>query len=167
MGARQHRRPRPQDRRYPDLGEEQAHRAACQRQHKALREELSNQAAAAGSQRTSHRELTLARAGTGKQQVRSVHAPYDEHEPHQRQQYQQGGARVPCILIPQAHCGKALRLKAQRRVSARGHQGQFRLKPGSKVQALKPGEVPAAPSAAELQKSKQNGQKGGGRRDGG
>ncbi|MGH8159619.1 MAG: efflux RND transporter periplasmic adaptor subunit [Rhodanobacter sp.] len=46
-------------------------------------------------------------------------------------------------------------------------EGQFRLKPGSKVQALKPGEVPAAPSAAELQKSKQNGQKGGGRRGGG
>ncbi len=45
-------------------------------------------------------------------------------------------------------------------------EGQFRLKPGSKVQALKPGEVPAAPSAAELQKSKQNGQKGG-RRGGG
>jgi len=45
-------------------------------------------------------------------------------------------------------------------------EGQFRLKPGSKVQALKPGEVPAAPSAAELQKSKQNGQKGGGRRGG-
>jgi multidrug efflux system membrane fusion protein len=46
-------------------------------------------------------------------------------------------------------------------------EGQFRLKPGSKVQALKPGEVPAAPSAAEMQKSKQNGQKGGGRRGGG
>jgi multidrug efflux system membrane fusion protein len=45
-------------------------------------------------------------------------------------------------------------------------EGQFRLKPGSKVQALKPGEVPSAPSAAELQKSKQNGQKGG-RRGGG
>ena len=45
-------------------------------------------------------------------------------------------------------------------------EGQFRLKPGSKVQALKPGEVPVAPSAAELQKSKQNGQKGG-RRGGG
>jgi multidrug efflux system membrane fusion protein len=45
-------------------------------------------------------------------------------------------------------------------------EGQFRLKPGSKVQALKPGEVPAAPSAAELQKSRQNGQKGGGHRGG-
>ena len=45
-------------------------------------------------------------------------------------------------------------------------EGQFRLKPGSKVQALKPGEVPAAPTAAELQKAKANGQKGGGRRGG-
>jgi multidrug efflux system membrane fusion protein len=45
-------------------------------------------------------------------------------------------------------------------------EGQFRLKPGSKVQALKPGEVPAAPTAAELQKAKQGGQQGGGRRGG-
>ncbi|TAL75553.1 MAG: efflux RND transporter periplasmic adaptor subunit [Rhodanobacter sp.] len=41
-------------------------------------------------------------------------------------------------------------------------EGQFRLKPGSKVKALKPGEVPAAPTAAELEKAKQN--KGGGSR---
>jgi len=45
-------------------------------------------------------------------------------------------------------------------------EGQFRLKPGSKVKALKPGEVPAAPTAEELQKAgKKNGQ-GGGRRGG-
>ena len=36
-------------------------------------------------------------------------------------------------------------------------EGQFRLKPGSKVNPLKPGEVPAAPTAAELQKAKQQG----------
>jgi len=42
-------------------------------------------------------------------------------------------------------------------------EGQFRLKPGSKVTPLKPGEVPPAPSAADLQKAKQQG-KGGGRR---
>ena len=42
-------------------------------------------------------------------------------------------------------------------------EGQFRLKPGSKVNPLKPGEVPPAPTAAEMQKAKQNGQ-GGGRR---
>lgn len=45
-------------------------------------------------------------------------------------------------------------------------EGQFRLKPGSKVQALKPGEVPTAPSADDLKKSKQGGQRGGGRRGG-
>jgi multidrug efflux system membrane fusion protein len=44
-------------------------------------------------------------------------------------------------------------------------EGQFRLKPGSKVNALKPGEVPAAPTTAELEKAKQN-SKGGGRRRG-
>jgi len=33
-------------------------------------------------------------------------------------------------------------------------EGQFRLKPGSKVQPLAPGETPAAPSAEELAKSK-------------
>lgn len=43
-------------------------------------------------------------------------------------------------------------------------EGQFRLKPGSKVKPLKPGEVPAAPTAEELQKAKQGGQ--GGRRRG-
>ncbi len=42
-------------------------------------------------------------------------------------------------------------------------EGQFRLKPGSKVNALKPGEVPAAPTAAELDKAKKN-TRGGGRR---
>ena len=41
-------------------------------------------------------------------------------------------------------------------------EGQFRLKPGSKVNPLKPGEVPAAPTAAEMQKAKTD-SKGGGR----
>ncbi|QAU24824.1 efflux RND transporter periplasmic adaptor subunit [Dyella sp. M7H15-1] len=45
-------------------------------------------------------------------------------------------------------------------------EGQFRLKPGSKVQALKPGEVPAAPAASEADKKKWK-QQGGGRRGGG
>lgn len=43
-------------------------------------------------------------------------------------------------------------------------EGQFRLKPGSKVNPLKPGEVPAAPTAAELEKIKKDAAKGGGRR---
>ncbi len=42
-------------------------------------------------------------------------------------------------------------------------EGQFRLKPGSKVNPLKPGEVPAVPTAAELQKARKDTQ-GGGRR---
>ena len=42
-------------------------------------------------------------------------------------------------------------------------EGQFRLKPGSKVNPLKPGEVPPAPTAADMQKAKQQGN-GGGRR---
>ncbi len=45
-------------------------------------------------------------------------------------------------------------------------EGQFRLKPGSKVTALKPGQTPAAPTEAELKAAQQqNG--GGGRRGGG
>jgi len=36
-------------------------------------------------------------------------------------------------------------------------EGQFRLKPGSKVNPLKPGEVPPAPTAEELKKAKQQG----------
>ena len=49
-------------------------------------------------------------------------------------------------------------------------EGQFRLKPGSKVQALAPGETPAPPSAQELSKLKESGapqQRRGGRRGGG
>jgi membrane fusion protein, multidrug efflux system len=50
-------------------------------------------------------------------------------------------------------------------------EGQFRLKPGSKVQALAPGEAAPATSAAELDKLKaqnpQQQQRGGGRRRGG
>ncbi|SFW75464.1 MULTISPECIES: efflux RND transporter periplasmic adaptor subunit [Luteibacter] len=45
-------------------------------------------------------------------------------------------------------------------------EGQFRLKPGSKVQPLAPGQVPAAPTAEELQKAKQGQQGKGGRRGG-
>ena len=44
-------------------------------------------------------------------------------------------------------------------------EGQFRLKPGSKVQALKPGEVPAAPAATDADKKKWK--QGGGRRGNG
>jgi multidrug efflux system membrane fusion protein len=39
-------------------------------------------------------------------------------------------------------------------------EGQFRLKPGSKVNPLKPGEVPPAPTAEELKKAKQGGGRG-------
>jgi len=46
-------------------------------------------------------------------------------------------------------------------------EGQFRLKPGSKVQPLAPGQVPAAPTAEELSKSKdKKAHQGGGRRGG-
>ncbi|MGB5852860.1 MAG: efflux RND transporter periplasmic adaptor subunit [Rhodanobacter sp.] len=40
-------------------------------------------------------------------------------------------------------------------------EGQFRLKPGSKVNPLKPGEVPAAPTAEEMQKAKADSKRGG------
>ncbi|RDI98717.1 efflux RND transporter periplasmic adaptor subunit [Dyella solisilvae] len=46
-------------------------------------------------------------------------------------------------------------------------EGQFRLKPGSKVKALKPGEVPAAPTASEVEKAKKRAQQNGGGRRGG
>jgi multidrug efflux system membrane fusion protein len=49
-------------------------------------------------------------------------------------------------------------------------EGQFRLKPGSKVQALAPGETPPPPSAEDLAKVKDKGaqqRRGGGRRGGG
>lgn len=40
-------------------------------------------------------------------------------------------------------------------------EGQFRLKPGSKVLPLAPGEVPKAPSAEEVKKAAQPGRRGG------
>ncbi len=43
-------------------------------------------------------------------------------------------------------------------------EGQFRLKPGAKVTALAPGEVPKAPSVEEVQKQKDGSGKRGGRR---
>jgi len=46
-------------------------------------------------------------------------------------------------------------------------EGQFRLKPGSKVQALAPGETPAAPTAEELAKLKAKSGQQGQRRGGG
>lgn len=46
-------------------------------------------------------------------------------------------------------------------------EGQFRLKPGSKVTALKPGETPAPPTDAELKAAAQQDKGGGGRRGGG
>jgi membrane fusion protein, multidrug efflux system len=46
-------------------------------------------------------------------------------------------------------------------------EGQFRLKPGSKVQALKPGEVPAAPTASDADKKKWKKQGGARRSNGG
>jgi multidrug efflux system membrane fusion protein len=41
-------------------------------------------------------------------------------------------------------------------------EGQFRLKPGSKVKALKPGEVPPVPTTTDDKKGKQGGRRGGG-----
>ncbi|TCV92344.1 multidrug efflux system membrane fusion protein [Luteibacter rhizovicinus] len=46
-------------------------------------------------------------------------------------------------------------------------EGQFRLKPGSKIQPLAPGQVPAAPTADELNKAKQGQAKQSGGRRGG
>ena len=43
-------------------------------------------------------------------------------------------------------------------------EGQFRLKPGAKVTPMAPGEVPKAPTAEEIQKAAQPGQRRGGRR---
>lgn len=42
-------------------------------------------------------------------------------------------------------------------------EGQFRLKPGAKVTPMAPGEVPKAPSAEEIRKASQPGQRRGGR----
>jgi multidrug efflux system membrane fusion protein len=45
-------------------------------------------------------------------------------------------------------------------------EGQFRLKPGSKVNALKPGQVPAVPTSAEMDKAAKDASKGGRHRRG-
>ena len=77
-------------------------------------------------------------------------------------------AMFAIMIIPQRRRDKKVKnmlasLKAGDRVVS---EGQFRLKPGSKVHALAPGETPAAPTAEELAKLKAKagaqGQRGGG-----
>ncbi|HEY0332860.1 MAG TPA: efflux RND transporter periplasmic adaptor subunit [Stenotrophomonas sp.] len=70
------------------------------------------------------------------------------------------------VEVDDSHVQIASGLKAGEKVVT---EGQFRLKPGSKVNALAPGETPAPPTEAELKaaegKDKRGGQ--GGRRGGG
>lgn len=70
------------------------------------------------------------------------------------------------VEVDDSHVQIASGLKAGEKVVT---EGQFRLKPGSKVQALAPGETPAPPSEAELKAAagKGRGNGGGGRRGGG
>ena len=70
------------------------------------------------------------------------------------------------VEVDDSHVQIASGLKAGEKVVT---EGQFRLKPGSKVQALAPGETPAPPTEAELKAAAGKGRKegGGGRRGGG
>jgi len=67
------------------------------------------------------------------------------------------------VEVGDSHVQIAEGLKGGERVVS---EGQFRLKPGSKVTALKPGETPAAPTEAELKAAEQK-SGGAGRRGGG
>ncbi len=65
------------------------------------------------------------------------------------------------VEVGDSHVQVSEGLKGGERVVS---EGQFRLKPGSKVTALKPGQAPAAPTEAELKAAQQQ---SGGRRPGG
>lgn len=69
------------------------------------------------------------------------------------------------VEVDDSHVQIASGLQAGEKVVT---EGQFRLKPGSKVQALAPGETPAPPTEAELKAAAGKGRPGsGGRRGGG
>lgn len=67
------------------------------------------------------------------------------------------------VDVGDSHIAVSKGLKAGDRVVT---EGQFRLKPGSKVDALKPGQTPPEPTAAELKKAGGEGKRGGGHRGG-
>ncbi|WP_140726393.1 efflux RND transporter periplasmic adaptor subunit [Pseudomonas sp. Hp2] len=72
---------------------------------------------------------------------------------------------VQGVEVDDSHVQIASGLKAGDKVVT---EGQFRLKPGSKVNALAPGETPAPPTEAELKAAQQKQGRGpGGRRGGG
>ncbi len=68
------------------------------------------------------------------------------------------------VEVDDSHVQIASGLKAGEKVVT---EGQFRLKPGSKVQALAPGETPAPPTEAELKAAAGKNRGGGGGRRGG
>ncbi|KRG38043.1 hypothetical protein ARC20_15500 [Stenotrophomonas panacihumi] len=68
------------------------------------------------------------------------------------------------VEVDDSHVQIASGLKAGQKVVT---EGQFRLKPGSKVQALAPGETPAPPTEAELKAAAGKNRGGGGGRRGG
>ncbi|HYG08036.1 MAG TPA: efflux RND transporter periplasmic adaptor subunit [Stenotrophomonas sp.] len=68
------------------------------------------------------------------------------------------------VEVDDSHVQIATGLKAGEKVVT---EGQFRLKPGIKVQALAPGETPAPPTEAELKAAAGKNRGGGGRRGGG
>lgn len=68
------------------------------------------------------------------------------------------------VEVDDSHVQVATGLKAGEKVVT---EGQFRLKPGSKVQALAPGETPAPPTEAELKAAAGKNRGGGGGRRGG
>lgn len=69
------------------------------------------------------------------------------------------------VEVGDSHVQLVQGLKAGERVVT---EGQFRLKPGTKVTALKPGQTPPEPTEAELKAAEsKRGKEGGGRRGGG
>ena len=87
---------------HAEVGQEQPHHAAGQRDDDALGEELPEQALPRGAERGAHRDLLRPRRGAGQQQVGHVGAGDEEHEPHRAEKDEQGGPDIAGGLEAQA-----------------------------------------------------------------
>ena len=88
-GARQLRRQdAKRDARGPSR-EEQAQRAASDRQQNAFGEQLANQAAAAGAQGGANRKFSRASRGARQQEIRDIDARDQQHESDRAEQQHQ------------------------------------------------------------------------------
>ena len=81
--------------------DDDAERAAGEREHRALRQQLADDAPAPGAERLAYRHLACARSAARQQQVRDVGARDQQHEDDRAHEHQQRRRRVAGVDVPQ------------------------------------------------------------------